>query len=132
MLEVVSLLVDLGGEDSKSLDVLSNDGESWDSLALKRSSPCDGHVKGSVVDWVELELIVNLEVLGQVESEVKVSNSVGLESDVLGVLGWGNLGSLDSLSSSVGSSVDEVVTWSGADNKICAVHDVLSNSIVAP
>jgi hypothetical protein len=64
VLEVVSLLVDLGGEDSKSLDVLSNEGEGWDSLALKRSSPCDGQVKGSVVDWVELELIVNLEVLG--------------------------------------------------------------------
>ena len=64
MLEVVSLLVDLGGEDSKSLEVLSNDGEDWESLALKRSCPWDGQVKGSVVDWVELELIVNLEVLG--------------------------------------------------------------------
>ena len=63
VLEVGSWLVWLGGQDSKSLDVLSSDGEDWESLALKSSCPWDGQVKGSVVEWVELELILNCEVV---------------------------------------------------------------------
>ena len=65
-----------------------------------------------------------MEVVHYVEVEVKVSKSIGLESDVLGVLGWGKLGSLDSLSSRVGSSVDEVVAWGGADNKFGSLNSV--------
>ena len=97
MLEVVSLLVDLGGEDSNSLDILTSDGNDWDSLAFKSSGNSNVEVEGSIVEWVELELVINLEVLGEVEGEVKVSNGIGLESDVLGVLGWGSNGSLGTL-----------------------------------
>ena len=73
-----------------------------------------------------------MEVVHNVEVEVKVSKSIGLESDVLGVLGWGKLGSLDSLSSRVGSSVDEVVAWGGADNKIGILNSVDRSTVARP
>ena len=71
-----------------------------------------------------------MEVVHNVEVEVKVSKSIGLESDVLGVLGWGKLGSLDSLSSRVGSSV--VVAWGGADNKIGILNSVDRSTVARP
>ena len=73
-----------------------------------------------------------MEVVHNVEVEVKVSKSIGLESDVLGVLGWGKLGSLDSLSSRVGSSVDEVVAWSDTDNKIGIAYKVDGLTVARP